>query len=340
MVHTIPVNGKSTVSQLSSVFLREVVRLHGLPESIVSDRDPKFTSKWWREIHRLLGAKLLMSTSFHPQTDGATERANHSIGQILRAMVRPDQKDWYQKLPMTEFAINSAVSASTGFAPFEINYGYVPSMIKEIRKDPPAPPGVRAFVEQALHNIRAAHDAIIASRVFQTHHANKRRRDELEIHEGALMYLSTKNLSLLKGRASKLLPRYIGPYKVVRAMPDSSNYELELPLDLVNRRIHPVFHVSLLRPHQANDDALFPNRTSADPYDFGAPEDTEWYVDEITGHKWDGKKIHFQVRWNLGDTTWEPLAHCKQLQVLDQYLELLGTDHWHSLPCKPHPTRS
>jgi transposase InsO family protein len=87
MVHTIPVSRKSTASQLASIFLKEVVQLHRLPESIVSDHDPKFTSKWWREIHRLLGMKLLMSTSFHPQIDGATEHENHSIGQILSLMV-------------------------------------------------------------------------------------------------------------------------------------------------------------------------------------------------------------------------------------------------------------
>lgn len=76
MVHLIPVHTKMTASQLSGIYMREVVRLHGLPKSIVSDRDPKFTSKWWRELHRMLGAKLLMSTSFHPQTDGMTERMN------------------------------------------------------------------------------------------------------------------------------------------------------------------------------------------------------------------------------------------------------------------------
>jgi hypothetical protein len=207
-------------------------------------------------------------------------------------------------------------------------------MIKHIPLDPPAPPGVRAFAEQARYNIKAAHDAIIESRTFQRHHANKRRRDDPEIHENDLVYLSTKNLSLPKGRASKLLPRFISPYKVVKANPLTSNYTLELPPELVNRRVHPVFHVSLLRPHKPNDDALFPNRASIEPYDFGAPEDTEWYVDEITAHKWDGKQLSFQVRWNLGDTTWEPLAHCKELQALDQYLELLGIGHWKDLPRK------
>ncbi len=132
MVHLIPVTTRITAKELSWEYLKEIVRLHGLPSSIVSDRDSKFTSKWWRELHRLIGAKLLMSTSFHPQTDGQSERAIRNITQILRAVVRSDQKDWTDKIPMTEFAINASVSKTTGYAPFELNGGYMPSMIKEI----------------------------------------------------------------------------------------------------------------------------------------------------------------------------------------------------------------
>jgi hypothetical protein len=132
-VHLIPVHTSITAKELSWKYLREIVRLHGLPESIVSDRDPKFTSKWWRELHRLIGTKLLMSTSFHPQMDGQTERMNRSIGQILRTAIRPDQKDWVEKIDMMEFAINSSVSASTGYAPFEITGGYMPQIMKEFR---------------------------------------------------------------------------------------------------------------------------------------------------------------------------------------------------------------
>jgi hypothetical protein len=83
---------------------------------------------------------------------------------------------------------------------------------------------------------------------------------------------------------------------------------------------------------------LFPNRASVEPYDFSAPEDTEWYVDEITAHKWDGKKLLLQVQWNLGNTTWEPLANCKELEALDRYLELLGIDNWKSLPQRTSTT--
>jgi hypothetical protein len=334
MVHLVPVNTKTTATELSWIYLRDIVRLHCLPESIVSDRDLKFTSKWWKELHRLMGVKLLMSTSFHPQTDGATERVNRSIGRMVRSAVSTDQKDWVRTLPMTEFAINASISDSTGFTPFELNGPGMPAMLKQIPEDNRAPLGVKSFAAQALQNVAAAHDAIIASRVFQRHQANARRQEEPTINKGDLVYLSTKKLSLPKGRATKLLPKYVGLYKVVEALPQTSNYKLELPEELVKQQIHPVFHVGLLRPHHANDDVMFPNRTSIDTYDFGAPDDMQWLVDKITGHRWRGKKIELQVHWNQGDTTWEPIASCDELEALDHYLALMGIADWQQLSRK------
>lgn len=101
--HLIPVNTMTTATELSFVYLKEIVRHHGLPKSIVSDRDSKFTSVWWKELHHLMGTKLLMSTSFHPQTDGAMECLNHSIGQIFQASICSNQCDWLIKVPMIEF---------------------------------------------------------------------------------------------------------------------------------------------------------------------------------------------------------------------------------------------
>ena len=102
--------------------------------------------------------------------------------------------------------------------------------------------------------------------------------------------------------------------------------------ELVHRRLCPCFHVGLLRPHHANDDALFPNRHYPDPYDFGAPDDAEWYVKEIMAHRWKGHVIEFEVKWSLGDTTWESLENCNELAALDLYLALLGAKDWQDLP--------
>ena len=97
------------------------MRLHGVPESIVSDHDTEFMSTFWCELHKLMGTKLLMSIAFHPQTDGATEQANHSVGQFLRMIINDDQRDWAAKCPMVEFALNSSISTTTGFTLFELN---------------------------------------------------------------------------------------------------------------------------------------------------------------------------------------------------------------------------
>ncbi len=119
--HLIPMRTTTKASELVWLFLKEITKLHGVPESIVSDRDPKFTSKFWQEFTWLIGTKLLMSMVFHPQMDGMSECTICTITQILRAMVQPDQTDWVRKVPMVEFAINSSASSTTGFAPFELN---------------------------------------------------------------------------------------------------------------------------------------------------------------------------------------------------------------------------
>jgi transposase InsO family protein len=143
-----------------------------VPGSIVSDRDSKFNSKFWRELHRIMGTKLLMSTVFHPQTDGLTERVNRSVSQVLRAMIRPDQTDWAEQLLLAEFAMNSCTSETTGFSPFELNYGFTPRTVN-LSMMPAAPDGVKMFAEKAHSNLEQAHDAIISARVRQTHYANK-----------------------------------------------------------------------------------------------------------------------------------------------------------------------
>ena len=164
----------------------------------------------------MLGVKLLMSTAFHPQTNGVSERAIRTVTQILRTMVQPDQKDWVAKVPMVEFAINLSISSSTRFMPFRLNYGHMPRIMECVGKGKPSEaPGVQTFVHQALENLAMAHDAIIESRIAQMYHANKRKGVAPKFEVGDLVYLSTQNLSMPKGRTRKLIPKYIGPIRVL-----------------------------------------------------------------------------------------------------------------------------
>ena len=147
--------------EVAWLFLKEVVRLHGVPKSIVLDHDTKFTSTFWYELYKLMGTKLLMSTAFHPQMDGATEWANHSIGQILRMIIHDDQRDWAAKCPMVEFALNSNISTTTRFTPFELNQGYLPQIGMPTSFDTMFK-GVKQFTLQAKWDLMAAHNMIIA----------------------------------------------------------------------------------------------------------------------------------------------------------------------------------
>jgi len=182
-----------------------------------------------------MGTKLLMSTSFHPQMDGAMERANRSIGQMFRALIKPDQRTWVEKSLLIEFVINASIGNAMGLTPFEINYRYMPAMMKEMRVMEKTPQGVKTFARNALKNMTLAHDALIKDRIFQQIYAHKKRRREPEIKINDLVYLSTKNIAMPKGRASKLVLNYVEPYKIMKAIPSTSNYELELPMELIKR---------------------------------------------------------------------------------------------------------
>ena len=325
-------NTTNTAVDVAWLFMKEVVRLHALPKSIVSDRDTRFVSKFWAELHWLMQTQLLMSTAYHPQTDGLTERAIRHVEQVLQSLVDSDQLNWAECCPMAEFAINSSISSTTQFAPFELNYGWLPSIITEV---PPTEfVGVSQFIEKALQNLDEAHDAIIFSRVNQTHQANKLRREEPDICPGELVYLATTDLNLPKGRAYKLTPRFIGPYKVQNADTSKSTYELELPPELMKRRIHPRFHVSRLRKHIPNDNSRFPKREVRTYYDFGDDPEVEWIVDKVVDHEWRGDTLYLRVTWRAGDQTWEPLSSCDKLSALDDYVALLGVREPLELPKK------
>ena len=181
------------------------MRLHGVPKSIVSDRDTKFTSTFWCELHRLMGTKLLMSTVFHLQMDGTTEWANHSIGQILRMIINDHQKDWAAKCPMVEFALNSNISTMTRFTLFKLNQGYLPQ-IRLLTSFGTKFKGVKQFVLQVKWGLMAAHDTIIANHIKQTFHTNMKCHASDEYNVGDRVNLSTQNLTLPKGRG-------LGPIK-------------------------------------------------------------------------------------------------------------------------------
>ena len=328
MVHLVPSRINYNATQLAELVFENIYKIHGLPKNIISDRDVLFTSTFWSRLHRLIGTKLRMSSAYHPQSDGSTERANRTVTQMLRQGIQPDQKDWVSKLPAIEFAINSARSESTGYAPFFLNFGRMPrSMIWESASRDEYP-SVRDFALQKKMALMAAHDSIIAARVKQTRDANRKRQD-VPFVQGDLVYVSSKNISFPKGRALKLLPKFIGPYKIMRDHGNCS-FQLDLPAQLKRRGVHNVYHSSLLRVHVPNDNRLFPGRLDTQ---LGLDEDDEeWAVNRILSHNGSGTDATFEILWKSGDVTWLPYYQVTHLQALTDYLGLLGVTKVARLP--------
>lgn len=329
MVHLIPSRTNYNASQLAELMFEHVYKLHGLPKNIISDRDVLFTSTFWGQLHRLIGTRLRLSSAYHPQSDGSTERANRTITQMLRQCVHPNQKDWVSKLPAIEFAVNSARSESTGYAPFFLNAGRMPRTMIWNSNSSTEFPSVREFALQKKLAIMSAHDSILSARVKQTRDANRKRRTA-SFRKGELVYLSTKNISFAKGLARKLLPKFIGPYRIIHDFTNSS-FRLELPEHLKRRGVHDVFHASLLREHLPNDDHLFPGRMDTQ---IGDTPDTEgeWAVDRILSHAGSRTNSVFEIKWKSGDITWLPYYQITHLQALTDYLDLLGESQIRNLP--------
>jgi transposase InsO family protein len=166
MAHFIPHSKTDDASNIAEFFFREIIRLHGIPNTIVSDRDVKFLSHFWRSLWNKLGTKLLFSTTCHPQTDGQTKVVNRTLSTMLRAVLDQNLKRWEDCLPRVEFAYNHATHSSTKMCPFQIVYGYIPraliDLFKSDTKDAPHLDAV-AHVEQMVNLHEQSHQNIAAA---------------------------------------------------------------------------------------------------------------------------------------------------------------------------------
>ncbi|OMO50971.1 reverse transcriptase [Corchorus capsularis] len=236
---------------IAELFFREIVRLHKVSTSIVSNRDVKFMGHFWRTVWRKFGTELKYSSTCHPQMDGQTEVVNRSLGNLLRCLVRNNPKTWDSVIPQAEFAYNNSVNWSIKKTPFEAAYGLKPQHVLDLV---PLPPEARVSGkgEEFLDHIRRVHEEVKAalkdSNVAYSSEANKhRRQQEFEEGDQVLVYLRKERFP--KGTYHKLKNRMLGPCKVLKI--SSNAYVIELPSDL---QISPVFNVSDLYTFDGIDD--------------------------------------------------------------------------------------
>jgi len=246
IVHFIPTTEKTLAEGLARLFRDNVWKLHGLLESIISDRGLQLMAGLMRELNRMLGIESKLSTVFHPQTDRQMERVNQELEQYLRMFIDHRQEQWPDWLGTAEFAYNNKMHSSTKTLPFKANYRQNPRMEFEMRRKGKYE-GAEKFVTKIKEIQKEAKAVLGKVQEEMKKYADRKRVEVNEYKVGDLVMLSTKDLKyqIVRRRTEKLTERFVGPYRIKKII-SSNVVELELPSIV---KIHPVVNISRIHKY-------------------------------------------------------------------------------------------
>ncbi|KZV51023.1 hypothetical protein F511_43983, partial [Dorcoceras hygrometricum] len=248
----IPCPKDCTAEEAARLFFKNVVKYWGLPKHIISDRDPRFTGRLWTELFKLLGSELHFSTSFHPQTDGQTERVNSLLECYLRHFVSANQRDWARLLDVAQFSYNLQRSEATGKSPFELVMGQqpiTPHTFHHALGKGPSPAATKMVQSWGEHLDMARSQLAKAQKRMKKWADAKRRQREYSIGDKVLIKILPQQFKAFRGVHKGLTRKYEGPFPII-ARVGKVSYRLDLPNTL---KIHPTFHVSMLKPYHSDD---------------------------------------------------------------------------------------
>ena len=330
MTKIIPCTTSITAVGTAKLFVEHVIKDHGLPIKIISDRDPRFTSLFWQAICDALKIRTAMSTAFHPQTDGQTERMNRVIEDALRHFVNPLCDDWDEYLAAIQFAINNSWNSSIENTPFHAVYGQHPHtpLTLSVRTNVPT---AQQWLQKFSDRTAEAKASLRKAQNRQKSYADRSRR-AVKYSLDDYVWLSTKNIRFSQVPSSKFLPRYLGPFRIIKLVgprdPDTQEIrevtacKLELPPTF---RIHPVFHVCLLKPYVPDGRPIHRPPTEVDMD--GVPT---YVAEAIVGEKLTKEKDrdemvrYFKVHWK-GYTpesdSWEPESYILGPELIPRWRE-------------------
>ena len=313
----VPTVNEVNAVQTAELFWERWGQYFGLPKSLVSDRDPRFTSEFWTSFWKRLGTKFNMSTANHPQTDGQTEKANMTIEDMIRAYVSPHHDDWDEFLPHVVFAYNDSKHASTGQTPFQLTMGRHPNspltMSMASTEGAPLDRSDPAWAKEMSAGVKRAKECLKLAQERQRRYANKGRID-LRFERGDKVMVEGDCLRLpgAAGAKQKFASRYYGPYEVQAVVSDVA-YKLRFPHTV---HAHNVVHVSKLKAHVDGQD-LFPDRPEYVPPP--PPEVIEgeehFVVEAFRQHRRYHNTLQYLVKWKghpESENSYEPAWKLKQ----------------------------
>ncbi|GAU25204.1 hypothetical protein TSUD_151040 [Trifolium subterraneum] len=244
--HFIPLKTDYTSKIVAEAFMHHIVKLHGMPKSIVSDRDKVFTSNFWQQLFKLQGTSLAMSSAYHPQSDGQSEVLNRTLELFLRCFTFNNPKAWYKALSWSEFWYNTAFQTSIGMTPFKALYGRDPPTLVRYEAQAGDPPALQEELMGRDKLLQQLKSNLERAQQYMKRQADKHRRDiKLQVGDLVLVKLQPyRQQSLALRKNQKLGMRYFGPFEILAKVGEVA-YKLKLP---DHAKIHPVFHISQLKP--------------------------------------------------------------------------------------------
>jgi hypothetical protein len=330
MVHFIALRFADSKAPVIAQLLKEgVFRLHGMPRKIMSDRDPRFTAEFWRELHQALGVHISLTTPFHPQGNGKAENSNKLMETILRSFCDSRQRNWDICLSTAEFAVNDSVHASSGYTPFFLNYGFHPrseidlTLQAAMTENPK--PEVRDVIDSWLEDfkcmdecLRSARENIAKAQASQSLYANRRRLD-VTFKVGDKVMVSAKHITRPADRGTqfKLRLQWIGPFHILEVKyaddGEPCAYRIDLPDDW-----GPYSHVisqDKLKPYRASQ-AEWPLREEAPPPDTEVVQGaTEYVVEAIEAIRKNRGRWEWLAKWKGYSTDHNKWLTFKQLNT-------------------------
>ncbi|GJF00952.1 polyprotein [Phanerochaete sordida] len=316
--------------EFALLFVKLVACRFGLPDAIISDRDPRWTHLFWKAVAQYLKTEMWLSSAHHPQHDGQTEIINRQVETMLRAYVQRNRADWAEYLPLIEHAYNSAASASTGTSPFFLLYGFhsrdslgSTRRVEDVKRETAA--DAVEFLEKIESVRQTARDAIARSQEKQAVSYNKGRRI-LDLKEGDKVLIDPHALQWLesKGEGSKLAQRFIGPFAVQERV-GPNTYRLDLPHNYPGL---PIFNVHHLKPFFPSDCAWEPRATLPETRPKKL-KDEEYQVEKVVGHRFNRKKgsVEFLVHWEGYSPLYDSWLSARDLRNASQRLFDYRSEH-------------